>query len=84
MNVDGNSLTDLLSYNATTGRAIVSVGIGDSGDQKIVKDYTAATGWTHIVPMNVDISAANDDLLSYNAETGQAIVSVGECVFGPH
>jgi hypothetical protein len=80
MNVDYDSsgLTDLLSYNATTGRAIVSIGIGDSGEQKIVKDYTAAKGWTHIVPMNVDCDLAGvTDYLSYNATTGRAIVSIG-------
>ena len=76
MNVDNNGLTDLLSYNATTGRAIVSIGIGDSGGQKIVKDYTAAKGWTSIVPMNVDGNGLTD-LLSYNATTGRAIVSIG-------
>ena len=78
MNVDGDAGTDLLSYNATTGRAIVSVGVGASGDQKIVKDYTAAEGWTLIVPMNVDRDFAGlTDFLSYNATTGHAIVSVG-------
>jgi len=76
MNVDGDALTDYISYNATTGRAIVSVGVGGAGEQKIVKDYVAATGWTAIVPMNVDAQAP-DDLLSYNARTGRAIVSVG-------
>ena len=81
---DGGALTDYLSYNATTGRAIVSVGIGASGDQNIVKDYTAATGWTHIVPLNVNGKDSVTDLLSYNGIDGRAIVSVGEyCDFGP-
>lgn len=53
------------------------------GDQKIVKDYTAAKGWTSIIPMNVDPNIDGTDLLSYNSETGHAIVSIGECVFGP-
>jgi hypothetical protein len=75
MNVDGNALTDYLSYNAMTGRAIVSVGVGETGEQKIVKDYVAATGWTALVPMDVD-GQGPDDLLSYNASNGRAIVSV--------
>ena len=76
MNVDGKAPTDYLSYNATTGRAIVSVGIGEAGEQTIVKDYVAAKGWTSLVPMDVD-GKDPDDLLSYNATTGRAIVSVG-------
>jgi hypothetical protein len=86
MNVDCDpgGLTDYLSYNALTGRAIVSIGIGVSGDQKIVKDYTAARGWTIIMPMNVDGKDSVTDLLSYNKVNGRSIVSVGEyCDFGP-
>ena len=53
------------------------------GDQKIVKDYIAAKGWTHIVPMYVNKDVVTD-LLSYNGMDGRAIVSVGEyCDFGP-
>ena len=74
---DARGLTDYLSYNAATGRAIVSVGTGVAGDQNIVKDYVAATGWTAIVPLNVDCDPdARTDFLSYNATTGRAIVSV--------
>jgi hypothetical protein len=76
LDIDGNQLTDFLSYNAATGRAILSTGVGVSGDQKIVSDYTAAQGWTHIVPLNVD-GQGPTDMLSYNATTGRAIVSVG-------
>jgi uncharacterized membrane-anchored protein len=84
MNVDCDSgdRTDYLSYNAGTGRAIVSAGVGDSGDQRIVKEYTSATRWTAIVPMNVDGKDLVTDLLSYNAQTGRAIVSVGESCHG--
>src|SRR5262245_54528665 len=46
------------------------------GDQRIVRDYTAARGWSLIVPINVDGNALTDSL-SYNATTGRAIVSVG-------
>jgi hypothetical protein len=75
---DGSFLTDYLSYNASTGRAIVSVGVGNVGDQRIVRDYVAAPGWTSIVPMKVDRDFFGlTDLLSYNATTGRAIVSVG-------
>ena len=70
MNVDGNALTDYLSYNATTGHAIVSVGVGASGDQKIVKDYMAAKGWTSIVPMNVDCDAAEPTIFRTTRRRG--------------
>jgi len=86
MNVDCDpgGVTDFLSYNSTTGRAIVSVGFGSSGEQRIVKDYVAANGWTSVVPMNVDGQDAVTDLLSYNRRTGRAIVSTGEyCAPGP-
>ena len=67
--------------------AIVIVTIAMPGytafkDQKIVKDYTAAKGWTSIVPMSVDSSTGGTDLLSYNAETGHAIVSVAVGISG--
>src|SRR3954454_1691292 len=75
INVNGDGLTDFVSYNATTGRAIVSVAVGTSGDQKIVKDYIAAEGWTSIVPINVNGDGLTD-FVSYNATTGRAIVSV--------
>ena len=74
---DPDARTDFLSYNATTGRAIVSVAVGATGDQKIVKDYTAAKGWTAVLDLAVDQDVATD-LLSYNATNGRAIVSVGE------
>jgi hypothetical protein len=76
MNINGDGLTDFLSYNAVTGQAVFSVGIGNAGDQKIVRDVVAAKGLTSIVPMNID-NTSPTDLLSYNAETGQAVFSVG-------
>lgn len=86
MNVDcdQDGLTDYLSYNAATGRAIVSIGVGAAGEQKIVKEYTAAMGWTSVVALNVNNSDVATDLLSYNAVNGRAIVSVAEyCAAGP-
>jgi uncharacterized membrane protein YciS (DUF1049 family) len=84
MNVDRDfsGLTDLLSYNAATGRAIVSIAVGAAGEQKIVKDYVAAKGWTAIVPLNIDCDSGRTDLLSYNAATGRAIASVGADPYG--
>jgi len=78
MDVDGQGPTDLISYNATTGRAVVSIGVGDKGEQKIVKDFVASKGWTAIVPMDVDCDPEGlTDLISYNATTGRAVVSIG-------
>ena len=81
MDVDGQGPTDLISYNATTGRAVVSIGVGDKGEQKIVKDFVASKGWTAIVPVNVDNDPEGlTDLISYNATTGRAVVSVADPV----
>jgi SNF family Na+-dependent transporter len=78
MDIDNDfpGLTDLVSYNAATGQAVFSVGIGNAGDQKVVRDVVAAKGWTSIVPMSLD-GFPPTDLLSYNAATGQAVFSVG-------
>ena len=73
LNRDG--LTDLLSYNANTGRAIYSVGALPAGTQIIVKDLIAAPGWTEIVPLKLNRDGLTD-LLSYNSSTGRAIYSV--------
>jgi hypothetical protein len=48
----------------------------EPGDQKIIRDVVAAKGWTSIVPMNINDDGLTD-FLSYNAETGQAVFSVG-------
>ena len=78
MDIDlGNDgLTDLLSYNATTGLAVYSVATNVPGDQKTVRLVNASKGWTSVVPMNIDSSPQDidhyslTDLLSYNATTG--------------
>jgi hypothetical protein len=57
--------------------------MGDSGEQKIVKDYVAATMWSSIVQIDVDGKHPVRDLLSYNGMNGRAIVSVGACELGP-
>ena len=74
MDIDGNGLTDLVSYNATTGLAAYSVATGVPGEQRVVKQVNAAKGWTSIVPMLLDANASTD-LLSYNATTGLAVYS---------
>jgi hypothetical protein len=76
MNINGDGLTDFLSYNANTGKAVYSVGTNVPGEQKIVKEVDAAKGWTSIVPMNINGDGLTD-LLSYNANTGKAVYSVG-------
>ena len=76
LNLNGDNLTDMLSYNAKTGRAIYSVGAQPAGTQVIVKDMVAAKGWTSIVPLKLNGNSLSD-MLSYNANTGRAIYSVG-------
>jgi hypothetical protein len=77
MELNGDGLTDLLSYNATTGRAIYSIGTSVPGEQEIVKDVAAAKGWTLVVPIELNGDGLTD-LLSYNRTTGQAIYSVAD------
>jgi Astacin (Peptidase family M12A) len=71
-----DSLTDLVSYNATTGLAIYSVGTRTPGVQTVVNTVNAAKGWTSIVPMRLNNDTLTD-LVSYNATTGLAVYSVG-------
>ena len=76
--MDNTGPTDLLSYNAATGRAAFSIGTGTAGDQKVVRDVVAAQGWTSIVPMNIDNDVNGlTDFVSYNAATGRAAFSIG-------
>ena len=75
MNINNDGLTDLLTYNNTTGLAVYSVA-NPNGGQNIVKQVSASPGWTSLVPLAIN----NDDLtdlLSYNAATGRAVYSVG-------
>ena len=81
MKLNSDSLTDLLSYNSTTGLAIYSLGTSAPGEQKIVKQVDAAKGWTSIIPMNLNNDGLTD-LLSYNSTTGLAIYSVGTATPG--
>lgn len=76
MNLNGDRLTDLLSYNATTGRAVYSVGANPPGSQVIVRDLIASKGWTSVVPVHLNGDFLTD-LISYNAKTGRAVYSVG-------
>jgi hypothetical protein len=75
MELNGDGLTDMLSYNAKTGRAIYSVASGTPGTQTIVRYLVAAKGWTAVVPMILSGSGPQTGLLSYNAETGRAVYS---------
>jgi hypothetical protein len=80
MDMNGDGLTDLLSYNATTGAAIYEIAIADSpGMRVLVNNVTSVPGWTSIVPMNIHGEGGPDiaDLLSYNAASGLAYYSVG-------
>ena len=75
LKLNGDGLTDLLSYSASTGLAVYSVGASPPGTQKIVKDQVAAQGWTAIVPLKLNGDGLTD-LLSYSASTGRAVYSV--------
>jgi hypothetical protein len=75
MDLNGDDLTDMLSYNAVTGRAIYSVGANPPGTQTIVRDTAVAKGWTAVVPMVLSGSGPQRGLLSYNAKTGRAVYS---------
>ncbi len=78
MNINGDTLTDLLFYNAATGLAIYSVGDSSGGGaavQRPVAAVAAAPGWTALVPMRMNADTLTD-LLSYNAATGLAIYSM--------
>jgi hypothetical protein len=77
MELNGDGLTDLLSYNATTGRAIYSVGTDAPGEQEIVKDVAAAKGWTLVVPIELNGDGLTD-LLSYNRTTGGRVARLVE------
>ena len=81
MNINNDRLTDLLSYNATTGMAEYSVATGVPGEQQLVKRVSAGTGWTSIVPMNINGDILTD-LLWYNATSGAAAYSVATGVPG--
>ena len=76
MNLNGDSLTDLLSYNATTGRAVYSIGANPPGTQGTVREPDQLPkGWTALVPMNLN-GDGRTDLLWYNAKTGRAVYSI--------
>jgi hypothetical protein len=81
MDLNHDDLTDLLSYNATTGRAGYSIATGVRGEQTVVRDVYAAKGWTSIVPMDLNHDGLTD-LLSYNATTGRAGYSIATGVGG--
>lgn len=76
MNLNGDGLTDLLSYNAKSGRAVYSTGTDQPGTQVIVKDLAASQGWTAVVPLRLNGDSLTD-LLSYNAKSGRAVYSIG-------
>ena len=58
-----------------------SIGTGTAGDQQVVRDVVAATGWTAIVPMDID-GHGRTDLVSDNAVTGRAAFSIGTGTVG--
>jgi hypothetical protein len=75
MNLNNDNLADLLSYNATTGRALYSIGADPPGSQVIVRDLNASPGWTSVVPLTLNADNLTD-LLSHNKSTGRAVYSV--------
>ena len=86
MNIHGEGgadISDLLFYNAATGRAYYSVGlrpgvtdIANTGGFQPFMGFQAAPGFTSIVPMNINGDALTD-LLWYNSATGLALYTVG-------
>jgi hypothetical protein len=74
MNINNDGLTDLLTYNKTTGLAVYSVA-NPNGGQNIVRQVSASPGWTSLVPLDINNDGLTD-LLSYNANTGRAVYSV--------
>ena len=84
MNLSNSGLTDLLSYNGTTGLAVYSIQKGTCPGancmQQVVSTVNAAPGWTSIVPVKLNISGLTG-LLSYNAATGLEVYSMqqGPC-----
>jgi hypothetical protein len=79
MNIDTDlgGRTDLLFYNAATGRAAYAVTTSSKADQTIVRDVPGDKGWTSIVPMTIDTDVkADTDLLFYNAASGRAVYSI--------
>ena len=70
---EGDSWTDLLSYNAATGLSVYSIGNGVS--QTVLRTTQAAAGWTSIVPFDLNGDDLTD-LLSYNAASGLAYYSI--------
>ena len=77
MNLNGDNLTDLLSYNASSGRAVYSVAASVPGSQLTALEVQASTGWTAVVPMNINGNVLSD-MLSYNKTTGRVVYSVSD------
>ena len=77
LNGDCHALTDLLSYNATTGRTVLSTGAFPPGTQTAVEDFRFPGGSTSLFPMNLNHEGLVDvlnhtDPPFYNKTTGQA------------
>jgi hypothetical protein len=70
-----SGLTALLAVLVATAANGTTPAYAELGDQKVVKEVNAASGWTSIVPMNLNNDGLTD-LLSYNATTGQAVYSI--------
>jgi hypothetical protein len=66
MDLNGDPLTDLLSYNAATGRAYYSIGVAGPRQQIVGPEAAGAPGWTSIVPMKLTAGSGHGrDLLFY-------------------
>jgi hypothetical protein len=77
MKLNDDDLTDMLSYNSRTGRAVFSIGTGvPESPQEIVKDTNVGAGWTAIVPMMLRFDGpVRTGLFFYNAENGNAQIT---------
>jgi hypothetical protein len=84
LDLNGDGLTDLLSYSATTGLATYSIGKSSPSSstdvdypQQVVKSVNAGVGWTSIVPLKTASNQGYSDLLFYNAASGLTVYTVG-------
>lgn len=58
--LNGDGLTDLLSYNTATGQAFFSIATGVGEQQVVGPPVQGAAGWTSIVPIKVTLVAFSE------------------------
>jgi N,N-dimethylformamidase beta subunit-like, C-terminal len=76
VNMNGDSTTDYLFYNAVSGRLLIAIGAPGGGISSYPMDSTHSVGWTTIVPANINGDSVTDYLL-YNAVSGRLVMGIG-------